>query len=177
MKVITVFGSSHPKPGSADYEQAREVGRLLAGAGVAVMTGGYEGTMSGVSQGAAEAGGHVIGIGSTRIDAFRGRGLNQWVMESTYYDNLADRLLHVVRENDGMIGLPGGIGTISEVTLAWSLLQVKELSSRPVSLLGSIWKETIDTFYDPAYLREEDMELLHFADCADTAVSHIIQNL
>ena len=43
VKVISVFGSANPQPGSVAYEQARTLGGLLAGAGFAVSTGGYGG--------------------------------------------------------------------------------------------------------------------------------------
>ncbi len=111
-RVISVFGSSAPIPGSQPYEIAREVGRLLAQAGFTVATGGYAGTMTAVSRGASEAGGHVIGVGSSRIETFRGMGVNSWVKEVVMFDNLTDRLLHLVTHNDGMIALPGGIGTL-----------------------------------------------------------------
>ena len=69
--VISVFGSSAPQPGSADYEAARDLGRRLAEAGFTVQTGGYMGTMEGVSRGANEAGGHVIGVTCDQIEEFR----------------------------------------------------------------------------------------------------------
>jgi uncharacterized protein (TIGR00730 family) len=177
VKIVSIFGSSAPKPGSVDFEQAKEVGRLLAEADFGVATGGYGGTMTAVSQGAAEAGGHVIGVASARIERYRGAGLNQWVKEAHNYESLAERLLHLVTHNVGMIALPGGIGTISEVTLAWSLLQVGEVEQRPFALLGNIWRETFDTFFDPAYIKEKDMNLLYFAETPETVVAHIVQNL
>ncbi len=79
-RVIAVFGSSAPQPGSAAYEEARQIGRLLAEAGCAVATGGYCGTMAAVSQGAAEAGGHVIGVTCDQIEQFRPLGPNEWVL-------------------------------------------------------------------------------------------------
>ena len=42
---ITVFGGAQPKEDSAAYEEARELGKLLAERGHAVLTGGYMGTM------------------------------------------------------------------------------------------------------------------------------------
>lgn len=176
MKIISVFGSSSPRPGSVVYEQARTVGRLLAEAGCTVATGGYGGTMMAVSQGAAEAGGHVIGIASSRIETYRGAGVNPYVNEVIKYDSLTDRLLHLVRHNQGMIALPGGIGTISEVTLAWSFLQVNEIEPRPFALMGALWRQTIDVFYDTAYIAEKDMHLLYFTDTPETAVAHILQH-
>ena len=59
---ITVFGGAQPKEGSEAYEEARELGKLLAERGHAVLTGGYMGTMEAVSRGAHEVGGHVIGV-------------------------------------------------------------------------------------------------------------------
>ena len=51
---IAVFGSSRPQPGTKLYEEARMVGRALAGAGWTIITGGYKGIMQAVSQGAKE---------------------------------------------------------------------------------------------------------------------------
>ena len=59
---ITIFGGTKPQPGDADYREAERLGSLLARAGHTVITGGYIGTMEAVSKGAAEAGGHVIGV-------------------------------------------------------------------------------------------------------------------
>jgi hypothetical protein len=176
VKIVSVFGSSAPQPGSLDFEQARMVGRLLAEAGFAVATGGYGGTMTAVSQGAAEAGGHVIGVASARIERYRGAGVNQWINETHAYESLAERLLHLVTNNVGMIALPGGIGTISEMALAWSLLQVGEVEPRPLALLGRIWRETMEAFFNPAYIKEKDMGLLFLAETPEAAVAHVIQN-
>lgn len=172
-KVISVFGSSAPKPSEPAYQQAYAVGKLLAQAGFTVATGGYGGTMAGVSQGAAEANGHVIGITSTQIERYRPLGPNQWVAEEVKYDSLRERLLHLITHNDGMITLPGGIGTISEMTLAWSFLQVGEIEKRPFSLLGNIWHSTVHTFFDPAYVKQKDMSLLHFAKTPQEAVARM----
>lgn len=173
-QIISVFGSSAPKPGSTAYEQAKEVGRLLAERGYAVATGGYSGTMAAVSQGAAESGGHVIGVTSDQIELFRPLGPNQWVIEEIRYPSLGERLLHLVMKNDGMIVLPGGIGTISEMTLAWSFLQTGEIGSRPLTLLGNGWLETINSFADPDYILPRHLALIHFADSPESAVDHIL---
>ncbi|MCP4426693.1 MAG: LOG family protein [Chloroflexi bacterium] len=176
-KIISVFGSAAPQPGSSAYETARRVGQLLAEAGFAVATGGYSGTMTAVSQGASEAGGHVIGVTSAQIEQFRMLGVNQWVAEEIKYDSLRDRLMHLVLRNDGMITLPGGIGTISEMTLAWSFLQVGEMEKRPLALLGDMWRNGIQAFYRSEYIKPEYMALLYYADSPKTAVAHVAANV
>lgn len=163
-KVISVFGSARPGPGDEAYIQAYLVGQVLANAGFTVATGGYSGTMAAVSQGAAEAGGHVIGVTSGVIERFRPMKANQWVTEEVWYDNLRDRLLHLVTHNHGMVVLPGGIGTLSELTLAWSFLQVKEIEPRPLVLFGGLWREMLGAFLTPEYVSDSHVQLLSFAD-------------
>lgn len=173
-RTISVFGSSAPQPGSAAFAEAHLVGKLLAEAGFAVATGGYSGTMTAVSQGASEAGGHVIGVTCNQIERFRPLGPNPWVKEEVRYETLRERLLHLVTQSNGLVVLPGGIGTLSEMTLAWSFLQVGEVTAQPLVLLGSLWQQTIRAFYSPEYVREKDMALLAFADDPETAVAHIV---
>jgi uncharacterized protein (TIGR00730 family) len=175
--IISVFGSSSPRPGDAAYEDARTVGRLLAQAGYGVATGGYGGTMTAVSQGAAEAGGHVIGVASVRIETYRGASVNKWVKQVHKYESLSDRLLHLVTRNNGMIVLPGGIGTLSEMALAWSFLQVGEIEKRPLVLLGDMWRQAIRNYYLPEYVPEMHMDLLHFADSPEAAVAYVTSKL
>lgn len=171
--IISVFGSAWPKPESPAYESARAIGRLLAEAGFAVATGGYSGVMSAVSQGAAEAGGHVIGVTCAQIEQFRPLGANQWVQEEIKYQTLQERLLHLVTCNEGIITMPGGIGTLSEMALAWSFVQVGEMTTRPHVVFGSLWQETIRAFVHPDYVHDSHLELLHFANTPEEAVAHI----
>ncbi len=169
-KVITVFGSSYPKPGSADYEAARNLGRQLAQAGFAVQSGGYYGIMAGVSQGASEGGGHTIGITCTQIERFRGIVANQWVLEEIKRDTLRERLLYLVEHCDGAIIMNGGIGTLSELALMWSLVQVSELSPRPMITVGGLWQRTLAAFMDNDYITPEHQKLVLSVRTVDEAV-------
>ena len=162
--IISVMGGSAPQPGSEAYEEAHLLGRLLAEAGYAVATGGYSGIMEAASQGAAEAGGHVIGVTTEALNTWELRELrpNRWVKEEIRFPNLRERLYHLVTFSDGVIALRGGIGTLSEVSLAWSLMQVGEMSTRPLILVGQAWHDLLHGFYaDGAYIRTEDMGLFH----------------
>ena len=171
--VISVFGSAWPVPHSPAYEEARVIGQLLAEAGFAVATGGYSGVMGAISQGAAEAGGHVIGVTCVQIEQFRPLGPNQWVKEEIKYQTLQERLIHLVMRNEGIITMPGGIGTLSEMALAWSFIQVGEMKPRPHVLYGDIWRNTIQAFIHRDYVRDSHLELLHFANTPEEAVAHI----
>ena len=177
MKVISVFGSASPKAGSADYAQACLVGKLLAKAGFAVATGGYVGTMEAVSKGASEAGGHVIGVTCTSVEDFRMGGANRWVAEEIRFETLRERLLHLVLNNDGVIVLPGGIGTLVEMAMAWNLVQIGEIPPRPLVLLGELWRGMVEAFVQPQYVREADAKLVVVANSAETAVATITRAL
>lgn len=176
-QIISVFGSSAPLPDSEAYAEARVLGALLAEAGYAVATGGYGGTMAAVSQGASESGGRVIGVTSAHMENWRPTPPNQWVNEEVRHDTQRDRLLYMVMHNDGMIALPGGIGTLSEVALAWSLMQTGETPARPLVLLGSTWRETIRVYSQAEYIRPRDMDLIYLATSAETAVGYMRQRL
>jgi uncharacterized protein (TIGR00730 family) len=173
-KVISVFGSSAPRPGSADYEAARRVGRLLAEAGFTVQTGAYSGVMAGASQGANEAGGHVIGITSAQIEQFRPIPPNPWVIEEIKYKTLQERQAHVVIHCDGAVVMPGGIGTLAELSMMWSLVQVGEVSPRPIVTVGGLWQRTLAAFFDEAYLKPAHQQLLTVVRTPDEAVKEIV---
>jgi uncharacterized protein (TIGR00730 family) len=160
-------------PESPAYELARSVGAHLAQAGFAVSTGGYAGTMAAVSQGAAEYGGRVIGVGCRRIEAYRGAGFNRWVTEKVHYETLTERLLHLVSHNDGMVVLPGGVGTLSELALAWSLLQVGELDRRPLVLVGSIWRAAMEPLVTSPYVGQKTAMIISYANSPADVVEQL----
>jgi uncharacterized protein (TIGR00730 family) len=171
MKTISVFGSSAPQPGQPDYEAALELGRLLAQAGFAVASGGYIGIMEAVSQGAAEVGGQVIGVTCDEIERWRAVGPNRWISQEIHYPTLLERLVHLVTHNDGMVALGGGVGTLTEVALAWNRLQVQVMRPRPLVLLGDIWHRTMATFADSPYVPEAHRALFQLASTPEEAVA------
>jgi len=111
-KQIAVVGSGTGD--DAVESTAREVGRMLAERGAVVICGGLGGAMRGASQGAEEAGGTAVGIipGSDKNDANPFVG----IVIVTGMGHARNAL--VVGSADGVIALPGGPGTLSEVALA-----------------------------------------------------------
>lgn len=173
--VISIFGSHAPEPGSEDYEMARDIGRMLAEAGYGVATGGYGGVMSAASQGASEGGGLVIGVSSSQVEASRATKLNSWVQLHVPFDALQERLVYLVKNNSGMIVMPGGIGTLSEFSLAWSYMQVGVMPRRPLVLVGEIWEKTIRAFVSDRYVSPSHTALLSMVTTTEDAVNRILQ--
>lgn len=143
---ITVFGGSQPKPGEPAYQDALRLGKLLAQAGYTILNGGYIGTMEAVSRGAAEAGGHIIGVTCDEIEAWRPTKANPWVSEDWHFPSLRERLFTLIENGDGYLALPGGVGTLAEVTLTWNLLLTHILPPRPLVLIGTGWQKTVNSF-------------------------------
>jgi uncharacterized protein (TIGR00725 family) len=139
-KIITVFGSSRPEDGHADYAEAFELGRALAAAGFAVCTGGYGGVMEGVSRGASESGGRVLAVTS---EFFRPRA-NRWVSEETRTATWQERLFELVRLGDGYVACKGGTGTLVELAVVWEMLNKKAMEHRPFVVLGDFWQPILD---------------------------------
>jgi len=172
---ITVFGGSQPKEGDSAYANARQLGGLLAQRGHVVLTGGYIGTMEAASRGAAEAGGHVIGVTCADISRWRGIGANRWVTEEWKKENLHDRLQALIENCDAAIALPGGAGTLTEITLMWNLMIVESIHRRPLILVGEGWQSIIDQVFtaQAIYLKPDQRDLLQFAPDVHTAVKFI----
>lgn len=136
--LVAVFGSSTVRPADPAWSLALDLGRALAESGADVMTGGYSGAMEACSQGAHEAGGHVIGV---TVELFEARGpANRWVRERVHTPTIYERLRYLVEHADGFVVLPGSIGTLTELFLVWTMLAVKGRAAAPLVLLGEHWR-------------------------------------
>ncbi len=144
-QVVAVFGSSQSQPGGQEYEDGVRCGRLLAGAGFAVATGGYGGLMEAVCRGAAEAGGPTVGV--TAPTVFPGRsGANRWVQHELPADDLVRRIARMADLASGYIALPGSIGTLAELVVAWNLAFVAPFADKsfgPIATVGETWSELV----------------------------------
>jgi len=119
--------------------------------------------MEATSRGAKEAGGHVIGVTTSLFDDVRLHP-NAYLDEEIKFPTLFQRLHHLVTLADAWVALPGGIGTLSEVALTWSLLQVGEVKRQPFVLVGEMWRATIERFANDRYVRPQYRELVRYAD-------------
>jgi uncharacterized protein (TIGR00725 family) len=96
------------------YEQAREVGRLIAEQSGIVVCGGLSGVMEAAARGATEVGGTAIGI---LPDEDR-RRQNEFLTYSVATGVGQARNLAVVCSGDVIIAVGGEYGTLSEIGLA-----------------------------------------------------------
>ena len=144
---ITVFCSSASIAGDPAYIEAVRLGQLIAAAGHTVLTGGYIGSMEAVSRGAAEAGGRVVGVTCDEIEVWRPVKANPWVQEERRFATMRQRLFALMDGCDAAFALPGGIGTLAEVTVTWSQMLTGAIKLRLLVLIGPGWQEVMGTFW------------------------------
>jgi uncharacterized protein (TIGR00730 family) len=163
-----VFGSARLRPGDGEYEEARRLGELLARAGWSVCTGGYQGAMAAASEGAAAAGGHVVGV--TVVGWSSRLAPNEWVGEERAAESLIARVAELL-ESDAWVAVAGGIGTLAEVALAWNLLQTGDIGSRPLVLVGPRWEGLLPELRARLVINERDLAMVRLARDAEAAVA------
>jgi uncharacterized protein (TIGR00730 family) len=140
--VITVFGSSRPRPGDAEYDIALSLGAALAHSGFAVCNGGYGGIMEASARGAKESGGETIGV---ICSAFAGKHANPWIDTVIREESLMTRLMKLVEIAHGYVILKGGTGTLLELATVWELMNKGIMAEKPIVVLGDFWKGVTDT--------------------------------
>ena len=141
-RCVTVFGSARFPSGHPYYEQAYQVGRLLAERGFAVMTGGGPGLMEAANKGAREAGGCSIGC---NIRLPLEQRPNPYLDRFVEFEHFFVRKVMLVKYSTAFIVMPGGFGTLDEAFEVVTLIQTGKLESFPVVALGGeFWTEMED---------------------------------
>lgn len=138
-RVVTIFGSSRPDPGTRAYVRAERLGLAIAQQGWVICNGGYGGTMAAAAKGARRAGGETIGI----TCALYGGPPNPYITHSEEAIDLFARLGRLLHLGDGYVILPGGFGTLLELALVLEYLHKRLMPPAPVLLLGSTWRPAL----------------------------------
>lgn len=172
--VVSIFGSSQAERGSLAYEEARQVGALLAQKRLTVCSGGYGGVMEAVSCGAKEAGGAVIGVTTS---VFSHLTANHWVDEEIRTATFLERLQTLIEIGQGYLALKGGIGTLTEICTVWSLLQIRSIPARPFVLLSDPWQGLLDFCAEELIIRQRDFAHLRLAPTPEEAVQTLAAKL
>lgn len=172
-RAVAVFGSSQTEPGSVEWEEAHRAGARLASEGFTVITGGYGGTMEAVSRGAAEAGGHVIGVTAPILFPQRSEA-NPYVQEVIEASSLANRIDIMMQRSSATLALPGSIGTAAELLISWNTNHILRRAGavRRISVaVGPGWRALARALVDMTGAFEDDIK---WADTVDEGVEWIV---
>jgi uncharacterized protein (TIGR00730 family) len=173
---VSVFGSARIRPGEPAYAMAEDIGRRLAEAGFAVITGGGPGLMEAAKKGASEAGGLSVGLG---IELPREQGLNPYVELGVDFRYFFARKTMFVKYAQGFIVMPGGFGTLDELFEALTLVQTQKVTWFPIVLVGTaFWGGLLDWVRDvllaEGTVSPGDLDLVTVTDDPAEAVAAMV---
>lgn len=173
---ISVFGSARIPATHPAYDIGVRVGKGLAEAGFAVITGGGPGAMEAANKGATEAGGESIGLGielpwEAKLNDYVGFGLN--------FRYFFVRKMMFVKYSQGYVVLPGGLGTLDELFEAMTLAQTLKITQFPIVLMGvEHWQGLLDwmqgSMLEDARIKQSDLDMLTLTDDVDEAVALMV---
>jgi uncharacterized protein (TIGR00730 family) len=172
---VTIFGSARTAEATDEYEHAREVGRLFAEAGFAVVTGGGPGAMEAANRGAREAGGLSVGF---NIQLPHEQHENPYLDIELTFVHFYARKTMFVKAAEGFVIFPGGFGTLDELFEALTLIQTGKVLHFPVVLFDrAYWAPLIDWIRDrllvEGKISPEDVDLLYLTDSTAETVQRI----
>jgi uncharacterized protein (TIGR00730 family) len=163
--IVTIFGGSKCKEGSQEYNDALELGGLLAEAGFTICTGGYLGIMEAASRGAREKGGRVLGV---VMNQFKSEP-NRYLTDKVATDHFYDRLQNLINRSVAFVAFRGGMGTVTEISLVWNKLQTGVIENRPLVLIGECWHPVVEAWQKHLVVSDDDVSILDFANDAKQA--------
>jgi uncharacterized protein (TIGR00730 family) len=168
---VCIFGASWAKEGDELYELSVSLGRALARAGYDVVTGGYGGTMEGISKGAREVSdAEVVGVTVPTLFPLRSMDGNPYltkVIEETSLLSRIDRMMQ--RSPKAKIGLPGTLGTLTEIMCAWNVAALAPIGSYTPSklILWRYWEKIVSCACESMNLSSEQRELIVYVDSVE----------
>ena len=174
---VSVYGSARIEPGDELYTQTEEIARRLGEAGFSIITGGGPGVMEAANKGALAAGATSVGL---NIELPQEQVLNEYTTRSLTFRHFFVRKIMLVKYATAFIIMPGGLGTVNELTEVLTLMQTRKIRPFPIVLFGrSYWQGFLDWMYGTVlprgFISEGDFDLLRVGDDADTVVEAVKQ--
>lgn len=173
---ISIFGSARSAPDSQEYEDAEKLAGLLVDAGYGVITGGGPGVMEAANKGAAKAGGVSVGL---HIKLPNEQDCNPYVNVRCTFRYFFIRKLMFVKYAKAWVVMPGGMGTIDELSEAFVLAQTGRTRPFPIILCdGGYWRGFLDWARDSmaarGFIRQEEMDrLMVVCDTPEEVAAHL----
>jgi uncharacterized protein (TIGR00730 family) len=174
---VTVFGSARLKPSDPCYKLGVEIGRQLARHNIAVITGGGPGIMEAANKGAAQAKGKSVGL---NIELPHEQEGNPYANVPVDFHYFFARKVCFVKYSMGFIFMPGGFGTIDELSEVITLVQTERIPKFPLILVGrQYWAGLLKWMKDQMLDRRKlispgDLELMTIVETPEEAVKIIL---
>ena len=166
---VSIYGSARIKEGDKLYAETQEVAHRLGEMGFSIITGGGPGVMEAANRGACEAGVTSVGL---NIEIPEEQIPNIYCSKSITFRHFFVRKVMLAKYASAFIIMPGGLGTLDEVTELLTLMQTRKIKPFPVVLFDSAyWEGFLDWLRGSAltrgFISEEDFDLLRVCDHPD----------
>jgi len=172
MPAVSIFGSARVRSEDPRYETARTIARKLTEAGFSIITGGGPGIMEAANRGAAEGGGHSVGL---NIQLPMEQDPNEYSNIKLDFRYFFCRKVMFVKYSMAYVVLPGGFGTLDELFEAVTLIQTHKIKPFPVILVGSAYWEGLarwinERLLEAGMISKKDLEIIRVEDDPDNVV-------
>ena len=171
---VSIFGSAREKPGNYYYEKATEISKKLSKKGYAIITGGGPGIMEAANKGA------KISVG-LNIELPHEQTTNPYVKIPLKFRYFFTRKVTFLKYSVAAVMMPGGFGTLDELSEVLVLVQTKKMAKIPIVFFGVEFYEHLVKFFDTMlghnYIDKEDKKLFLLTDDVDEAVEYIHKNV
>ncbi len=157
---VSIFGSARAKPDTYVYDEVKRIAAALGEMDCDIVTGGGPGLMQAANEGASLGNtGRSVGI---RVNLPFEQESNPFVTQAFEHKTFFTRLHHFVLASDAFVVVPGGIGTVLEMTMVWQLLQVRHIRKVPLILVGKMWEGLVS--WAKEHLLRNDLPLANPED-------------
>ncbi|MEA3289677.1 MAG: TIGR00730 family Rossman fold protein [Campylobacterota bacterium] len=167
---VSIFGSARITQDNKYYKDAYKISQLLSDEGYAVITGGGNGIMEAGNKGA------KISVG-LRIKLPQEQKGNPFVTIPLQFKYFFARKVTFLKYSVGFVVMPGGFGTLDELSEALCLIQTKKMGEFPIVLFGKSFFEPLEEFFkvmlEHNFINEKDMHSYLITDSIEETIAYI----
>ncbi len=163
---VSIFGSARFTPDHPYYILTEQIARELSDAGFSVVSGGGPGIMEAANKGGYAGNSSSVGLNIILPHEQRANSYQDISLNFRYF---FARKVMLVKYAAAYVILPGGYGTLDELTEILTLMQTNKAQQRPVILVQkSFWEGLLNWFHDTLLtqhtINPEDLTLITVAD-------------
>jgi len=171
---VCIFAASSSRVNDEYNKAASELGALLAKAGIDIVFGGGGiGLMGKIADAVKENGGRITGVIPSFMEeeGWGHKGIDMMIVTA----DMSERKKRLFEMSDAVVALPGGVGTLEELTEAITLKQLS-LFDGPIIILNTLefynpLFEFFDVMVDNHFLRKEHKAIWEIADTPGEVVA------
>jgi len=178
MPAVAIFGSARTPQNSLDYFLAETLGSQLSDLGFSVLTGGGPGIMEAANKGAHQGKSLSIGL---NISLPHEQRTNEYQNLSLHFQHLIVRKYLFIKYSCAYVVMPGGLGTLDELSEILVLRQTQKMPRVPIILVNSQFWAGLLTWFQQTLLAKkmidaEDLSLFHLVDDVDKILEIILNS-